>query len=136
MPSSYDNYQAKKEWFSKISKKLKRYCRKNYFTLELCVSLCVCVCVWIIFAYSCFWSYMWLLVCMCVCVCVRVCVCVYVFVCVCVCVYVWCYMAWQIWGCLMNICVVMCSKRWQKSRDSWGFGRINFFLLCIVMILA
>ena len=42
-----------------------------------------------------------------------------------VCVYDDASAVWQIWGCLMNICVVMCSG----SRETFaGFGWIKYFL--------
>ena len=33
----------------------------------------------------------------------------------------------------LNICVAMCSWRWRKSRDGWGFGRIKFFIVIYII---
>ena len=105
------------QWFHSVFHSNHQAEKEIIFPLELHISLsCVYVCVWIIFAYPCVWSHMWLCVCVCVCVCADTC-------------------TWHIWGCLMNICVVMWSKNSWKSKDGRGFGWINF-LLCIVMILA
>ena len=46
---------------------------------------------------------------------------------VCVCVYDDTYAAQQIWGCLLDICVAMCSK----SHDRKGFDQINFLIFCV-----
>ena len=55
----------------------------------------------------------------------------YVYVLLCVVVYA----AWQIWGCLMNICIAKCNKNW-RSWESIGDLAEWIFLLCVSMILA
>ena len=109
--------RQKKKGFGEIKKsKSLKYKVKKMSKLKLRISLVrvcmrVCVCVY---------------VCVCLCTCVDyvgIELCVVVYVIVSVCVYVDTCAAWQICGCLMNICIVMCSKICRKSRDCCGFGQ-------------
>ena len=130
----------------------------DYICVLLCVCLCVdyicvllCVCLWV--------DYICVLLCVCLCVdyiCVLLCVCLWVdyicvLLCVCLCVDYICVLlcvvvleifsmclfdhtcaARQIWGCLLDIWVAMCSE----NRDTQVFDRIKFFFVCVCVCVC